>query len=201
MEFNSYSGHTSWSPNFFQIDIFEDEDLERSDDQKSVPLVAVLGQNPFGVDYVRFYGTGINVPNNTLSFKRNPLTFSQMLEKVEMKDQITITWAEDAELSIQAFHQQWFNRFYNRKSDSFVTGKTGKSKSMQFSVYDGYDSPLMVFKIKGMTPLFNGPELKLGWDKDVQTTATISATYKFQDITLYSKKPDLGTLAEPLHIL
>lgn len=185
INFEYYQGHVSWSPNFFQADILGN--LETGSDIGGSSETTFPGE-------IRFYCSGIDLPKHSLAFKRNPFNKGQMLDKVELKDEITIHWVEDKNMTVQRYHQDWFKRFYDRSTDLFPVGAEGKVRSMIFTVFDPKDmaSTLVKFQIDGMVPTSSGPDIKLGWDKYTDSTARISLTYKAQSIFFLTRANNAG---------
>jgi hypothetical protein len=65
-----------------------------------------------------------------LNFETNKNMKIDVISGVEIPHEVTITWLDDVYHTVQMFHINWFNYWYNREADCFVSGIKGKFKKL-----------------------------------------------------------------------
>jgi len=77
----------------------------------------------------KMHCSAISFPGAHLEFERHKVTKNFMIEGYRPADELTITWREDSSHSVRKFHMAWFEKFYNKQGDYFISGIAGKAKN------------------------------------------------------------------------
>jgi hypothetical protein len=166
-------------------------------DQSNTPIP--IGDVPFRIQEISF-------TSPSLEFDDLKTLHIDVVKSLTLNKSVTITWLEDAYRSVQTYHMNWFSRWYNRETDSFVTGITGKYKTLVIYGFHYINAsempnpesaslqvplPEAIFKITigGLRPLSFGD-----WKFSFSNTGnedTLSITYRAERaIIQYSKAYD-----------
>jgi hypothetical protein len=86
------------------------------------------GETPSPISDIPFRIQEISFTSPTLEFDDLKTMHVDIVKSLTLNKAVTITWLEDAYRSVQTFHMNWFSKWYNRETDSFVSGISGKYK-------------------------------------------------------------------------
>lgn len=86
----------------------------------------------------------------TMNWKEDRALGKYLLESVDFQNLVTIEWREDVYRSMQKYHFDWFNEWYDRINNCFVVGAKGKLRSLSLSLYHFTTS-------NASNPVFNTP--------------------------------------------
>lgn len=167
------------SPNLFQVEFFRS-----SGDPKSFDF-----DNPTFQKDTILYCVGFELPMNTFSFERNFYSKKHLMKDVKLSGEVTISWVEDADLSVWRFHQQWFSNYYNRSTDTFVPEATGKKLQAQitYQQFNTQDNKKVIIgshliNLYGLTPITPFP-LRGGWNEQADWKP-IPIKYQVDDVEI-----------------
>jgi hypothetical protein len=176
----------AFSPNLFEIRVFDQ------------------------VQISRFYCVNFRMASPSIELERHPLSKRFFIKSYKEVDTVDITWNEDRALSVWRFHNEWLTNFYDRATDSFKTGATGKKKDaivvvQQFedvnmntdsdarhTVGDYKLTDIHKLRLEGLSPE-NPPGLELGWDKSSENHQ-VTITYKIDRWYYERLAPDMENL-------
>jgi len=162
-----------YAPNLFEVTIFGDN---------TDPNKTYLGNAP------KFYCTSFNLPAPSLELERHSFTKQFFIKSYGAPDQLTIKWREDENLSVMRYHNNWIACFYDRWSDTYITGAENKKRNVTIELQhwdaakkkyldDGL-SPFIEINVMGLIPTA-GIELMGDWDVSSSDNAFKEVTYKF----------------------
>lgn len=144
----------SWrdfSPNLFEVTAFNDSTAENQ------------------VENTRFYCSGFTFASPSLDIERHPYTRNFFVKSYKPSDELTIDWREDENLSVWKYHNLWFDMFYDRKTDSFVTTPNGKKRNVEIVFQSFKTKSTLVdnhkFSFYGLIPT-SLPQIDGDWSKD-----------------------------------
>jgi hypothetical protein len=89
-----------------------------------------------------------------LTFERHKYLKAFTFKDTTYADTITITWLDYVYRSVQKFHLDWINRWYNRQFDVLRTGAGGKFKSATIYVFHYVNSSVSLLDIPTIEILF-----------------------------------------------
>lgn len=64
----------------------------------------------------------------------------QLVKSVTSTQEVTMNWIDDYAHSVQRYHQDWFNCWYNRELDCFVRGPAGKFRGCNVYLFHYTDA-------------------------------------------------------------
>lgn len=169
-----------------------------------------VGHFTQGGDLKTFYNSqfrirNIKLPDLTFEMKNNELTKLAQFQSASYERKITISWFEDVYHSVQKYHEDWMDRWWNKTYDTLRCGVNGKFRKMDLVAYHRKNTgnensiietpeiePLFVYEITGMVPI-NIPGMMFDFEKD-GNDELFTATYICSKIDLrFSNKLGLGT--------
>ena len=112
-------------------------------------------QRPFYNAAYRIKKVTVNLPK--LSFEFNKFTHVPQLDKVMYDLTIGIDWIEDVYHSVQRYHLDWLQRWYNRSYDVLRCGPEGKFRRMcviAFHYVNMSQNYSGVIEVPGIQPVF-----------------------------------------------
>lgn len=75
-------------------------------------------------NYAKYGATNVTFGDESISFIRNSATTRFTLKEngaYKRSDTLTITWRESDMYRVKALHEEWISRFYNRKTDKYIS--------------------------------------------------------------------------------
>lgn len=132
-------------------------------------VTSASGGSPLPRDH-KFLCSKINFSGAGLEFDRNKTTkLFQVAAGYKYADEVSITWKETSTYAIRAFHQAWFDRFYDRAADVYRTGTAGKFYNININLMEGTKS-LVLYNVIPAT----FPNLDLSYDASTALEYTLS---------------------------
>ena len=124
----------------------------------------------------------ITFPSINLNFKEDQNLRRNFFTNITRATEMTITWIEDAYMSITKYHNDWLCNWYDVEHDCFIIGPTGKYRQLDVYLYhymvqgDGTMKPqiIMQYKLHGLVPT----AVKYPDFNREGTDSTISINYK-----------------------
>ena len=71
----------------------------------------------------------------SMTWKEDKALGKYLLESVDFQNVVTLEWREDAYRTMQKYHFDWFNKWYNRQENTLVTGVDGKFRTLPLTLY------------------------------------------------------------------
>jgi len=128
--------------------------------------------------------------------------------------EVSIDWFEDVYHSVQKYHLDWFNRWYNREFDVLRCGLHGKFRQLSVVAYHYINSeskslietpivqPIFAFHIGGLIPA-SLPDMTFDHSSD-QNDSVLSMTYRcgriqwtYSDKIGYGENDKIGDIWNP----
>ncbi len=107
---------------------------ETSDTNASTPKSRILYTAPY-----RLLSADFSLP--TIDVEFDPRTRTTYLKGVTYNQKFTMTWADDCFHSVRKYHHDWFNCWFQREKDAFVSSqnnepdKNGKFRAFKIFMY------------------------------------------------------------------
>lgn len=118
-----------FASNLFEVDFFGQGHVNEQDAESFQMKVAPI------------FATAIKFDGMKFEFHdQHGLTKESNIKKVTNISEVTLTWKEDSRLAMFNYHRSWGARFYNRKTDSFVSGTVGKKRTASVSILNMRDT-------------------------------------------------------------
>lgn len=174
-------------PNLFEAEFFGD-----------------TGDTQYSIPDVRFYITKFSMKSPELSLKKHELTKKWYVEQCRVDDTLTVTWREDAALSVWRYHHDWLRNFYDRVSDQYIVGSAGKKRTLivKFQRFQKKRYPELKdddlvttfsFFFYGLVPTGNY-DLSGGWDMSSDNATSYTVNYKYDYMRYEVKDQSLKDL-------
>jgi hypothetical protein len=100
----------------------------------------------------RIVNVKIDLPK--LSFERHKQLKTQLFKEATYADTVTIGWLDDVYRSVQKYHLDWVNRWYNRQFDVIRCGAGGKFKALTIYAFHYKNSSLSLLDVPTIELLF-----------------------------------------------
>jgi len=168
-------------PNLFEVSIFGEDGSGNS----SFPFTEYYT----GADASKssqYYCTAYELPAPALGFKRDPLSKKFYAEKYTIPETVSITWQENQELQVWKYHQDWLRCFYNRETDQFISGSSGKKRNAHITIqrYNSNQTDFLstdlintyTIKLAGLIPQ-SLPPLRGDWNQDASNSMGLAIKY------------------------
>ncbi len=112
-------------------------------------LVWDKGTNSLDCRY-RIESVGFDLPN--ISYNEERAVDDFLIEKVTFGNEVTINWRDDVFRSIQKYHFDWFNSWYNRYDNALQIGATSanygaKTRTLTIYMYHFTNSSDTLFSV------------------------------------------------------
>ena len=98
----------------------------------------------------------------------------------------SITWQENQELQVWKYHQDWLRCFYNRETDQFISGSSGKKRNAHITIqrYNSNQTDFLstdlintyTIKLAGLIPQ-SLPPLRGDWNQDASNSMGLAIKY------------------------
>lgn len=126
-----------------------------------------MSDNSKSLPNAQFRIQSINVGTNSLEFEFDERLKQNILSAVTVSNAVNITWIDDYRRSIQQYHLDWQNAWYDRKKDCLINGKVSEKfrscSVVLFHYIDGNDEddpvlatplaePVVLLTLKGLAP-------------------------------------------------
>lgn len=189
-------------PNLFEVSIFGEDTVSPTDENKKAFTESYTGE----VEPTRFYCSSYDLPAPSLTAKRNPYDKTFYISKYSIPETISITWQENANMDVWRYHQSWLRCFYNRETDQYVVGSSGKKRNAYITIqqYAGFQdaslkspafSPelneVITINLKGLIPL-SVPPLHGDWNQDASSATSLAIKYTVDYVAITSEKTFIG---------
>lgn len=89
--------------------------------------------NEFPNAQFRIQSVGFQLPS--LEFEELKPLKIQVLKSIKTIQEVSITWIEDVYRSVERYHLDWINCWYNRRFDCVVTGPKGKFRKLDVYLF------------------------------------------------------------------
>jgi len=186
-----------YSPNLFEVKMFGEDLSALAINAADTAWKATNAPTSLLCSKVLF-------PGLTLDYENRHKVFREVfLKEIKIADEIAITWYETHDLAVRRYHQEWFSRFYNRKTDQYVTGLAGKRRTATIIIQNPPDAtgaysqtPAHTFKLEGLMPM-GITDISLDWNWGGEAPY-VTMKYKINKIK-YWRGADTG--AEGLMVL
>jgi len=136
---------------------------------------------------------GIKVESPSISYDLNG-NKQPIIKSADYNNEVSITWVEDVYRSVEKFHIDWLNNWYDFNSDCLPIGTNGRFRSIELIGYhyknivkDGSTIPIMEseptiwLSIYNLMPQkFSDNGFNFKWGESSEHTITIS--YKYTEI-------------------
>lgn len=136
---------------------------------------------------------GIKVDSPSISYELNG-NKQPVIKSADISDEISITWVEDVYRSVEKFHIDWLNNWYDFNADFLPIGPNGRFKSIELIGYHYKNivnnsstipimesEPTIWLRIYNLMPTkFSDNGFNFKWGEASEHTITIS--YKFSEI-------------------
>ena len=174
---NIYTNYIPQFSNIYIVQIFStDSEIENSESHKNIK------------NYIQLHAKDINFGEENIQFVRNNAT-----KKFHFSSDNPYTWADDLDIiwdesnkwAVKQYHIDWVSHFYDKESDKFVSGVTGKYRTIIVYVSQ-YDGKYTKFQFNNVIPT-NISGLHLAWTNTPNIT---SNTFKYK-VESFSITPDV----------
>ena len=102
----------------------------------------------------------ISLPSVSFNFTENQNLRRNFFTGITRTTEISISWIEDAYMSISKYHNDWLCNWYDLRHDCFIVGPAGKYRKLDIYLYhyavqeDGTMKPQIIvqYKLAGLVP-------------------------------------------------
>lgn len=102
----------------------------------------------------------ITLPSVSFNFTENQNLKRNFFTGITRTTEISISWIEDAYMSISKYHNDWLCNWYDLRHDCFIVGPAGKYRKLDIYLYhyavqeDGTMKPQIIvqYKLAGLVP-------------------------------------------------
>ena len=102
----------------------------------------------------------ISLPSISFNFTENQNLRRNFFTGITRTTEISISWIEDAYMSISKYHNDWLCNWYDLRHDCFIIGPSGKYRKLDLYLYhyavqkDGTMKPQIIvqYKLAGLVP-------------------------------------------------
>jgi hypothetical protein len=102
----------------------------------------------------------ISLPSVTFNFTENQNLRRNFFTGITRATEISISWIEDAYMSVSKYHNDWLCNWYDLRHDCFIVGPSGKYRKLDIYLYhyavqaDGTMKPQIIaqYKMSGLVP-------------------------------------------------
>lgn len=131
----------------------------------------------------------ISIPNFTLNFERDPFTrrFIPSSNPITYPREVKITWKEGRDFEVYKYHIDWFSKYYDTESQTWVSGVEGKYHSLE--VYFNLNSD-KIFYSEGEA--LNTPLKVVLKDIGLSQTPQMNLEYEKTDVVKYDLTYSIG---------
>ena len=188
-----------WAGNFDEHNNAESQfTIHTGNDVKSAGVN--LGKRPFSNSEFRIQSVDFKLPSLVFEHNKTKPLKMEVLDAVNFSNEISITFIEDVYHSVQKYHLDWLNRWYDRRRDVLRCGVDGKMRGLDVVLFHYVESnasvtspldsmpvpePIMMIRIRGMKVKDVG-NLKV--DASDTKAGTISVNYSMNISEIYYAK-------------
>lgn len=151
------------------------------------------------LDNAQFRIQSISLPSVTINYNSENTLNRTFFTGIQRSKQISITWIEDAYMSVSKYHHDWLSNWYDLAHDCFMTGLDGKYRMLDIYVYHyqsefgtAHMDPQVILKIelRGLVPQsVDYPQLSTSGGNYTKTvTYTVGQCNIFYDKSFVKEK-------------
>ena len=180
---------TTFNPNLFQVELTEDKTTKVKTSGATTGSGyrdgITDGHTPLSQQITRLFCNGVSITAPSLKYSEPHSAYRNVyVSGVELPYDVTLSWYEGQNLQVWLYHKEWFECYYDRRHDRFVTGPNGKLRTAKITLYDlSWDTltPVMRIIIYGMQPV-TWPNFEAGWNKDSMNGYEVKYKYRLIEI-------------------
>lgn len=162
-----YTNYIPQFSNMYIVQIFSnDSSIENSESHKKIK------------SYIQLHAKDILYGEDSLQFIRDNATKKFHLsgdKPYTWTEDLSIIWDESNKWQVKKYHEEWISKFYNKETDTFISGVEGKYRNIVVYVSQ-YDGKYTKFSFNNVIPT-NMSGLHLAWTNSPSIT---SDTFKYK---------------------
>jgi len=152
------SNNLFWAGNFCNHEV----DTGKDNNHEQLRSTATYGKM-FSNAQFRIQAVSFNFPK--FEYKEHEQLRIKLIDSISDAKEVTIEWKEDVWRSVQKYHLDWQNRWYDRHNDVLRVGPINKYRGLDVVLFHYIDSvstdagivvphaePICMFRIRGLTP-------------------------------------------------
>lgn len=193
--------------NLFMLDQFYDPYV----DNANADGYNTGSSTPKNIKYRIKKVSGFSLPKLKIDGRfESPFRWNYVSASRTNTNKLNIEWVEDVYWSVQRYHMNWMNHWYNKYLDCMVVGQEGKFRNLVLYLFHYINVnndtavpvqkavPVARLEFKGLVPE-NLPDGELGWGDDSNQTVNISYSFNYLEMYFYpftkDEKEFIGGLA------